>query len=100
MTPEEIRKLCELKYPQLRAEARSNPDGYSFFLGERRFGKDSNRILRAVGQSPRGTSRLKLVVSSRVEGIERDFSFSGSEGELSDLIENELALYQVHFSKP
>ena len=32
MTPEEVRRFCELKYPQLRAETRTNPDGYSFFL--------------------------------------------------------------------
>jgi hypothetical protein len=99
MTPEEVRRFCKLKYPQLRAETRTNPDGFAFFLGEPRRGVRSNRIIRAVSQNPQSASQLKLAVSSRIGNVERELSFSGGEAELSALINTELALFHAHFGK-
>jgi hypothetical protein len=100
MTPDEIRRFCESNYPQLTAEARSNPDGYSFFLGTPRRGPDSNRILRAVSQGSQGASQLKLAVSSRIEGVEKEFIFSDREAALTRLLDRELELFRNHFGKP
>ena len=83
----------------LIAEERNNPDGYSFFLGAPRRGSDSNRIIRAVRRNESGPVQLKLAVSSRIEGEDKEVSFEGGEESLVKLIELEIKLYEERFGK-
>lgn len=93
MSPDEIRSFLHLEYPALVAEPRTNPDGWSFFLGPAQRGAGSNRILRAVRHTPQGVTRLKLAVSSR-QGEDREIDFNGSESELREHVETELRLFR------
>lgn len=92
MTPDEIRAFLARAFPLFHAEHRSNPDGWSFFLGLPDRGRSSNRILRATRSSPRAITKLKLAVSSR-EGPEYEIDFEGGKAQLRALVEQELALY-------
>lgn len=94
MSPDEIRIFLHLEYPALIAEPRTNPDGWSFFLGPARRGADSNRILRAVRNGPNGMTRLKLAVSSRQGTGDKEFEFHGGEGQLRDFVTAEIRLYR------
>ena len=93
MSPDDIRAFLSHAYPQLIAEPRSNPDGWSFFLAPAQRGANSNRILRAVRHNPHGVTRLKLAVSSRADAEEHEIDFSGSSDNLSKLVDAELRLF-------
>jgi len=99
MAPEDIRSCLSREYPELVVKARTNPDGWSFFLGPPKRGANSNRILRAVRQEGDGATWLKLPVSSRHELVEREIDFSGDEEMLRALVDRELELYRTHFDK-
>jgi hypothetical protein len=93
MSPDEIRLFLHREYPCLVAEPRTNPDGWSFFMRPARRGANSNRILRAVRTNPQGVTQLKLAVSSRQSGGEKEFPFAGSEAQLREFVETELRLF-------
>ena len=59
MSPDEIRVYLKQAHPELIAEPRINPDGWSFFDGPPQRGANSNRIIRAVRNGPHGVTRLK-----------------------------------------
>jgi hypothetical protein len=98
MTPDSVYAFITRRYPQLAAERRSNPDGWSFFLGQRTDGPASNRIFRVVAGSPHLPSRLKLSVTSRLTS-DFEVTFRGDEAELAALVDRELQLFQEHFSE-
>lgn len=98
MTPDQIHSFIQSHYPQLIADARNNPDGWSFFLGHPQRGPNSNRILRAVAHG--ADTQLKLAVSSRLSGQPVESTFAGTESELAELIDRELQRYQESQSQP
>jgi hypothetical protein len=98
MTPDSVHTFITRRYPQLSAERRSNPDGWSFFLGDKTGGPASNRIFRVVASAPHLPSRLKLSVTSRLTS-DFEVTFRGDEAELATLVERELKLFQEHFSE-
>ena len=93
MTPDAVKAFVKKEYPQLVAEPRNNPDGWSFFLGQKMGGTKSNRIFRVVASSPDQPSHLKLSVSSRLK-LEREFVFRGDKAELKALIDRELERFR------
>lgn len=99
MSPDQVRSIIECKFPMLIAEERNSPDGYSFFLGAPRRGSDSNRIIRAVQCSVSGPVQLKLAISSRIEGKDKEVRFHGDEESLVKLVELEIKLYEERFAK-
>jgi hypothetical protein len=97
MTPDSVHAFISRRYPQLWAERRSNPDGWSFYLGEKTAGSASNRIVRVVASAPHLPSQLKLSVTSRLTS-DLEVTFRGDELELATLVDRELLLFQDHFS--
>ena len=93
MTPNAIHEYVSKYYPQLAAETRSNPDGWSFFLGPKVASPSSNRIFRVLVNGGTNTSNLKLAVTSRLTS-DLEFNFRGDEAELKALIDREMNLYQ------
>jgi hypothetical protein len=93
MSPDEIRVYLKQAHPELIAEPRTNPDGWSFFDGVPQRGVNSNRILRAVRNGPHGVTQLKLAVTSRQSGAEKEIPFAGTEAELREYVEAELRLH-------
>ncbi|WP_036164675.1 hypothetical protein [Noviluteimonas dokdonensis] len=98
MTPDAVHAFISRRYPQLTSERRTNPDGWSFFLGPATGGPASNRIFRVVANAPNLPSRLKLSVTSRLTS-DFEMTFRGDEVELEALIERELQLFQAHFGE-
>jgi hypothetical protein len=96
MSPDSVRELVSKFYPQLFAEPRSNPYGWSFFLGPKVGGSSSNRIFRVIANAPNHPSKLKLAVTSRLSS-NAEFTFRGDEAELKALIDREIQLYEQHF---
>jgi hypothetical protein len=92
MSPDEIKLFLSQNYPELIAEQRRNPDGWSFFLGPPQRGIHSNRILRACRRNDQSVTRLKLAVSSR-RGKALEIGFQGGKAELRKLIEKEMHLF-------
>lgn len=71
MTPEVVDEITKKHFPSLLAKPRSNPDGWSYYLGRTiRTGKDSNRIFRVVSRRPNQDAQLKLSISARINGRE------------------------------
>lgn len=98
MSPDEICAVIERSYAALTREARTSPNGWSFFYGPKRGSAQSNRILRATRSSPTAPTRLKLPVTSRLtEDLE--LTFQGDEDELGYLIDREIRLWRAHFEK-
>ena len=94
MTPEIIDEIIKKNFPSLLAKPRTNPDGWSYYLGPSvKTGKDSNRILRAVSRHPNQDAQLKLSISARIKGRE-DFTFVSSEEVLVSIIADEIDLYK------
>jgi len=93
MTPDAVYAFVSREYPELSAEPRRNPDGWSFFLGPKKGVQQPNRILRVVASSRNRPSRLKLAVTSRLKS-ETEFVFQGDETELKALIDRELELFK------
>lgn len=92
MSPDEIRVYLKQTHPELIADTRINPDGWSFFEGPPQRGANSNRIIRAVRNGPHGVTRLKLAVTSR-QGSEVEVEFSGTEAQLREYVETEIKRY-------
>lgn len=98
MTPSMIHSILTEHYPELNFEQRSNPDGWAYFLGPKRGGIKSNRILRAVANSQNQNAQVKPAISCRLKSS-KEFVFDGSEKELLDLVKSEIALYKEHFER-
>ena len=96
MTPSMIHSILTEHYPELNFARRSNPDGWAYFLGPKRGGIKSNRILRAVADSQNQNALVKPAISCRLKSA-KEFVFDGSEKELLDLVKSEIALYKEHF---
>jgi hypothetical protein len=99
MSPDQIKTALAKRFPELKARARKNPNGWALFLGVPRGGVHTNRILRATRSRPTSETRLKLSVSSKISGKDVELVFAGSESELHALVAKELKLYQEHFAK-
>ena len=92
MSPDEIRAALAKHYPQLKAERRHNPKGWSFFLGTPRGGTKSNRIIRATRSSANAVTRLKLSVSSRLQSTNVEKQFAAGLSELRQFVDAEIKL--------
>jgi hypothetical protein len=100
MKPEQVKTFVQNEYSQtLHIATRTNPDGYAFYLNPPRMGSNSNRIFRVVTNMPGGDSHLKLAVSNRVNGINKEIVFNGTQDDLRKLIDNEVQLYKQHFEE-
>lgn len=98
MTPDSIHKLINQCFPDLFSERRSNPDGWSYFLGPKQGGAKSNRIFRAVSSAASQHASLKLSVSARLYKTKAQI-FNGTESQLVELVKNEISLYKEHFGQ-
>ena len=92
MGPDEVKATLEKAFPRLRAERRTNPSGWSFFLDEVRRGVNSTRIARAVCSSALAPTELKLSVSARTPG-KRSLFKAVDPDEVCRLIEAEIDLF-------
>lgn len=99
MSPDQMKAALTMRFPELKAEARENPDGWAFFLGAPRRGVNSNRIVRATRAGPAAATRLKCCISSRISDRDVELEFAGSEAELQALVAEEIRLYQERFAK-
>jgi hypothetical protein len=98
MSPEEIHATVQEFYPALTAEARTSPDGWSFFQGPKCGSSRANRIFRATRSSGSAPTKLKLAITSRLTQ-ELELSFRGTEEELRYLIDRELRLWHTRLEK-
>ena len=66
MTPNQIKKLVDEEHPDLVAERRHSPDGWSFYYHVVQRGANSTRIARVVQRRPGAPVVFKLAVSARL----------------------------------
>ena len=76
----------KLAYPG-QFEARAGADRYSLWI-------DGTRILRARQQSPTGKVWIKLVQSTRKKKVNIEMAWDGSDEQLAQVIDGELALFR------
>ena len=98
MSPDEIHKALATRYPQLVAERRENPDGWSFYLDPPQRGSNPNRIIRATRTSANSVTRLKLAISARRGAKGAEFAFAGDERALRKYVDQELQLFEEYFA--
>lgn len=98
MSPDDVKKVLLGAFPRLKAQRRSNPDGWSFYMDEVRSGVKSTRIARAVRASPSAPTELKLSVTARLRSEPHTFEAFDAD-EVLKLVEAEIELFARHLAQ-
>ena len=91
MTPDLIYEALSKHRPELQAERLA--DGFSFWLGPKQNGPDSNRVIRVRREHSSTTTSLKRAVTVRLaESAISEQPFIGNLPELLAIVDEEVAL--------
>lgn len=100
MSPDQIKRLVEVEYPDLVPEVRSNPDGWAFFYRIVRKGPASTRIARAVQGHPSMPCMFKPSISARLQSNRAlEVVIDGGPRQVCELLDRELDLWRRHFER-
>jgi hypothetical protein len=91
MTADEIRDFLSGAFPDLVAEDRHNPDGWSFFYQRRGSGR---RIITVTQSSVAAGTRVLRAISNRRGTVCGYSPFDGGPEQLRQIVDEEIMLYR------
>jgi hypothetical protein len=99
MNPEQVNRFVADHYPDLVAERRHRPDGWSFYYRTVQRGSNPSRIARVVQRRPGAPVMFKPAVSARLAREKKlEIQIKGGAAQVRELLDKELALWQAHYA--